>query len=43
MQIESSSTDFSRFTPPNLDFKGSVSAEMSVEHDEIERNERNGV
>ena len=29
--------------PPNLDFKGSVGAEMSVEHDEIERNERGGV
>ena len=32
--------DFSQYTPPNLDFKSSVGAEMEEEHDGIERNER---
>ena len=33
---------FSLDTSPNLNLKGSVSAEMEEEHDGIERNEREG-
>ena len=39
----SSSVDFYRFTRPNLNLKCSGGAELSVEHDGIERNERGGV